>query len=109
MGNNHGSRFTDGLLLGMIIGGAAVFLLGTEKGKKILKTLTEQGFEGLGDIAKEWENEAKKETKTQIKKVESKLGDFGESIVADGSNGNVQEEESKPRVKRFFRKPSTKN
>ena len=109
MGNNHGGRFTDGLLLGMIIGGVAVFLLGTKKGNKILKALTEQGFEGLGEIAKDFENEAKKETKTQLRKVEGKIGDFEESIEVDGSNGNGHEEEGKPRAKRFFRKPSAKN
>lgn len=109
MGNNHGGRFTDGLLLGMIIGGIAVFLLGTKKGNKILKALTEQGFDGLGEIARDLENEAKKETKTQLRKVESKIGDFEESIEVDGSNGNAHEEESKPQAKRFFRKPSAKN
>lgn len=106
MGNP--GRFSDGLLLGMIIGGAAVFLLGTKKGNKILKALTEQGFEGLGEIAKDLENEAKKETKTQLRKVESKIGDFEESIEVDGSNGNGHEE-GKPRAKRFFRKPTAKN
>lgn len=104
MGNNHGSRFSDGLLLGMIIGGAAVFLLGTKKGNKILKALTEQGFEGLGEIAKDLENEAKKETKVQLNKLENKIEDFGESIVVESSNGNGH----KSPAKRFFRK-SPKN
>lgn len=100
MGNP--GRFSDGLLLGMIIGGAAVFLLGTKKGNKILKALTEQGFEGLGEIAKDLENEAKKETKTQLKRVEEKIEDSGETIDAD-SNGNGHEPEVKTQ-KRFFRK-----
>lgn len=105
MGN---SRFSDGFLLGLIVGGAAVFLLGTKKGKYILKTLTEQGFEGLGEIAKDLENEAKKETKVQLKKVEEKIGDFEESIEVE-ANGSGYEEIVKPQVKRFFRKTSAKN
>jgi len=104
MGNNHG-RFTDGLLLGMLLGGAIVFLLGTKKGKKVLKAITEEGFEGLGEIAKEWENEAKKETKSQLKKVEEKIGDFEESIEVESTNGDGH---SNPPTKRFFRK-SPKN
>lgn len=102
MGNNHGGRFTDGLLLGMIIGGVAVFLLGTKKGNKILKALTEQGFEGFGDIARDLENEAKKETKTQLDKIENKVGDINESIVVESPNGNGHE--GKSTSKRFFRK-----
>lgn len=47
MGN---SRFSDGFLFGLIIGGAAVFLLGTEKGNKILKALADEGFEGITDL-----------------------------------------------------------
>lgn len=104
MGNNHSGRFIDGLLLGAILGGAIVFLLGTEKGKKILKTITEEGFEGLGEIAKDLENEAKKETKVQLNKLEDKIEDLGESIVVESSNGNGH----KSPAKRFFRK-SPKN
>jgi hypothetical protein len=100
MGN---SRFSDGLLLGMLVGGAAVFLLGTKKGNKILKAVTENGWEGLSDIAKELENDAKRETKVQLRKVEEKIGDFEESIEV--SNGHS---EDKPQ-KRFFKKSSTKN
>ena len=98
---NHG-RFSDGLLLGMIIGGAAVFLLGTKKGNKILKTITEDGLAGLSEVAKELENDAKRETKTQLKKVESKIEDLGDSIVIETVNGNGHE--SKTPTKRFFRK-----
>ncbi len=97
---NHG-RFSDGILLGMLIGGAAVFLLGTKKGNKILKTITEDGLAGLGEVAKELENDARRETKVQLKKVEEKIEDLGDSIVIE-TVGNGQE--SKSSSKRFFRK-----
>ena len=97
---NHG-RFSDGILLGMLIGGAAVFLLGTKKGNKILKTITEDGLAGLGEVAKELENDARRETKVQLKKVEEKIEDLGDSIVIETvGNGH----ESKSSSKRFFRK-----
>ncbi|MBP9716546.1 MAG: hypothetical protein KBD51_01240 [Candidatus Levybacteria bacterium] len=97
---NHG-RFSDGILLGMLIGGAAVFLLGTKKGNKILKTITEDGLAGLSEVAKDLENDARRETKVQLKKVEEKIEDLGDSIVIE-TVGNGQE--SKTSSKRFFRK-----
>lgn len=45
--------FSNGFILGTLVGASVVFLLGTKKGKSILKTLTENGFEsiaGLKDI-----------------------------------------------------------
>ena len=101
MGNNHG-RFSDGFLLGMLLGGALVFLFATKKGNKILKAVTEEGLEGLGEIAREIENDAKKETKEQLKKVEEKIGDIEESIAVE-PNGNGHNEGKSP-GKRFFKK-----
>lgn len=43
--NGGGSKFMTGLMWGAIIGGGLVFLLGTKKGKKIIKTLSEEGIE----------------------------------------------------------------
>lgn len=106
MGNNHG-RFSDGFLLGMLVGGALVFLFATKKGNKILKALTEQGIEGLSDIAREIENEAKKETKVQLDKIENKVEDINESIVAESPKDNGHNGGKSP-GKRFFRK-SPKN
>ena len=52
MGNNNG-RFSDGFLMGAIIGGAAVFLLGTEKGNKVLKLMLEEGRAGFSELMDE--------------------------------------------------------
>lgn len=48
--DHHDSGFFGGFLLGAIIGAAVVFFLFTEKGKKLLKTITEEGFEGFSDF-----------------------------------------------------------
>ena len=53
MGNNNNGRFSDGFLMGAIIGGAAVFLLGTEKGNKVLKVMIQEGRAGLSDLMDE--------------------------------------------------------
>lgn len=51
MDNKHKeSGFFNGFLLGLIIGAAAVFLLGTKKGKGLLKVITEEGIEGISEI-----------------------------------------------------------
>jgi len=39
--NNH---FLDGLFWGVVLGGTAVFLLGTKKGREISKMLKEEGL-----------------------------------------------------------------
>lgn len=51
MGNQGRSGgFLFGFLIGLALGGGAVFLLGTKRGKNILKTLTEEGFERLSSL-----------------------------------------------------------
>ncbi len=84
------NKFTTGLLLGLILGGGAVFLLGTKTGKNLLKIISEQGIDGLlnlldeynfgeleevepsyvetSDLAKPQESEANGETKEIPKK-----------------------------------------
>jgi len=44
------SRFSDGFLLGVIIGGGIALLFTTKKGNKILKAVSEEGFEGLSKL-----------------------------------------------------------
>ena len=48
--HGHSGGFSNGFLLGAIVGGGLVFLLGTKKGKQVLKTLTENGFEGVSEL-----------------------------------------------------------
>ncbi len=40
----------SGFLWGAILGGGVVFLLGTKRGKKLLKKVTEEGLEGISQI-----------------------------------------------------------
>ncbi|QQG40905.1 MAG: hypothetical protein HYV37_01105 [Candidatus Levyibacteriota bacterium] len=48
--NNSGNGFSHGFILGALIGGGIVFLFGTKKGKKLLKTITEEGLEGIAEL-----------------------------------------------------------
>lgn len=47
---HSGGKFFNGLLFGALIGAGAFYLLGTEKGKKILKTVTELGLDGITEV-----------------------------------------------------------
>ncbi len=55
--SSHGGNFFQGFLWGAILGGGIVFLLGTKKGKKLLKTITEEGLENITDIGELVEDE----------------------------------------------------
>jgi uncharacterized protein YcfJ len=48
--NKSNNNFLSGFLLGALVGGVIVFLLGTEKGKKILKAISDEGLVNLSDI-----------------------------------------------------------
>jgi gas vesicle protein len=50
MNNN---RLSNGFILGLIVGGAAVFLFGTKTGKNLLKKFSEEGWEGLTEMLEE--------------------------------------------------------
>lgn len=101
--NHHGNKFFEGFMWGLIIGGAIVFVLGTKKGKKLFKALTEGGIESLSDIIEEADLGEDYEEIDDDEEVEEKV-----------SNGNGIEKsdkiikEVKPSVrKRFFRKRSS--
>lgn len=48
--NGQNNGFSSGFLLGILVGAALVFLLGTEKGKKIVKAITEGGLDRMDEI-----------------------------------------------------------
>jgi len=102
MNNQNDGKFTVGLLLGLILGGGAVFLFGTRTGKNLLKIVSEQGLDGLVNLLEEYG-----------------LGDLGEyEEVENEEESNVQEanhvegeekkedssEEKKAPKKRFFKR-----
>ena len=48
--NKSNGNFFSGFLLGVLVGGFLVFLLGTKKGKKLLKAISEEGLDNLSGI-----------------------------------------------------------
>lgn len=93
--SGQGNNFFSGLLLGILVGGVLVFLLGTERGKKILKTISEKG---LGDISNILDDEDKSVVPDEaIKKPRKQNIQTREFAVKE------EPIEEKPRVRRFFR------
>ena len=104
MGNG---RFSDGFLIGAVIGGAAVYLLTTPKGNKILKAFTEQGQDAFSDFIKDLEE--REVVPHAVKKTEDIARNFTESVVHSASSGQEEKAEETPKTnghtkKRFFRK-----
>lgn len=59
--NEKGSNFTTGLLLGLLIGISITLLVVTKKGRRLLKTLADEGFENM----KDWKSRLK-EAETMV-------------------------------------------
>lgn len=90
--NHHGPGFMNGFFLGIIVGAAIVFLIGTKKGKKILKMLTESGIEGVSDLE-------------EMLSENEESGDYEQEYTAEGEEIQTPQSakpEHRP-LKRFFR------
>ena len=101
--NNSNGSFVNGFLWGAIIGAGVVFLLGTKKGKNLLKVIKEEGLEGaseLRELVEEYGNDEDEKTEPEIDKKstkpngERKQEESPMSKIAQGFGGQA---------KRFFK------
>lgn len=88
------NRFFNGFIVGLIIGAAAVFLFGTEKGKKILKTISDEGLEKLSDLIEE--SELGEDILEEVEPVDE--------VVEEPEIKTEEKTEKKSPKKRFFRR-----
>lgn len=103
-----GGKFFNGLVVGLVIGAALMFLLSTKKGKKILKMLTEEGLEGVSGIEELLMDGGDEEVYEEVieEKEENK-----EQKEEHQTNGHAQTHHEQPvhatpritKVRRFFR------
>lgn len=103
--NNTNNNFFSGFLLGLLVGAAVVFLLGTKKGKRIWKAISEGGVDNISNLL----DEANKSVDLNEVKDEG-LDEIAEKPpFAKASEGRREfafkerSIEEKPKVRRFFR------
>lgn len=125
--NQQSGGFMNGFLLGLVVGGAVIFLLVTKKGRKLLKVLTEEGFDGISQLEKLLENQSGEPENVSAKKplgatqgksnkngknhmTVAEVVDTLENAVEKGEEKAVEviTEIQKP-VRRFFRGTSKRN
>ena len=92
--NNSGNNFFSGFLLGALIGAAVVFLLGTKKGKRIWKAISEEGIDNISNIL----DEANNSQDSQDEALEEK-----EKVVPKREIAFKTKTIENPKVRRFFR------
>jgi hypothetical protein len=93
---------SNAFILGMIVGGAIVFLLGTKKGRKILKELSEKGLDALEEIA---DFEQLEMVPEDFDEIDDEFAEVKVKGMEDVNNGNesFKENGSSSSGKRFFR------
>lgn len=82
MGNNRGSDFVAGAIIGAAVAGGLAFLFGTEKGKQIRRRVYEE-YPELFDMAGQKINEVSTETQKMVK---SNVRSAGKATVSLGKN-----------------------
>ena len=90
--NKSGNNFFGGFLLGVLVGVFVVFLLGTKKGKKLLKAISEDGLDKVSDILEQSEKKAN---------LEEVYEEEEEEVTPKRDIAPKEDAEDKPR--RFFK------
>lgn len=94
--NSHsGPGFFNGLLWGLILGGSLVFLLGTKKGKRIIKVINE-GLNEVSEVAELFEEDEYEGEKPKQKMVKTE-------VKSSINEETEQEEQEAPQAKKFFK------
>lgn len=76
--------------MGLLIGGGAVFLLGTRTGRNLVKIVSEQGLDGLVNLLEEYD----------LVELEEEEGEKAQSPEQPNTNGETKQSPKK----RFFRR-----
>ncbi len=101
--DNRNNNSGGGFLFGLLIGGAIVFLVGTDKGRKILKSLTDEGMDELSEVLERAEEEIEDEEPALIARKEGVVEE--EEISAPSTNGIKSNDSTSTLKRRFFRRP----
>jgi len=100
--NNNQSKFSNGFILGLIIGGGLVFLLGTKTGRNITKIISDQGLDGLLTLLEEYDISSLEEEEGEEEEFDLEEKPKTNSVKEDHQDFEVEEKPS-PK-KRFFKR-----
>ena len=96
--NNSGNNFFSGFLLGALVGAFVVFLLGTKKGKRLLKAISEEGAGNISNLLEEADRFA------DLDGIEDEKKEASADEMPKRREINIEKTVvQKPVVRRFFR------
>lgn len=102
--NQNKGNFLSGFLLGLLVGGFVVFLLGTKKGKKLLKAISEDGIDNISNLL----DQANKSEDFQDEELDQKTEHKIVAVKPQLPRKEFVQKrefafEEKPKARRFFR------
>jgi gas vesicle protein len=95
--NQNNGKFFSGFLIGFIVGAAVVFFLGTKKGKRLLKTISEKGINNISNLLEKADKAEDMDEILEEKKPKKDFTSKREFAVKEIAT------EEKPKARRFFR------
>ncbi len=103
-----GQGFSSGLMWGIMLGAAGMFLFGTKKGRKIKKVLTEEGGKLLDELEEAYEEtETGKKIKKKViktkKKIDAKTQD-AKKAAKDLTHITKLQKRGRSAAQRFFKR-----
>ncbi|OGH17573.1 MAG: hypothetical protein A3C22_01750 [Candidatus Levybacteria bacterium RIFCSPHIGHO2_02_FULL_37_10] len=90
----NNNNFFSGFVLGALVGAAVVFLIGTKKGKRLLKAISEEGAENISNILEKADKSADLDGISEDKPF---------SAASDTVSVGKENIDKKPAPRRFFR------
>jgi polyhydroxyalkanoate synthesis regulator phasin len=93
------SKFSSGFLLGLLIGGGAVFLFGTRTGRNLVKIMSERGMDGIAELLEEYNFEDLDEMED-----EGELPADEAQTHSDETNHQTAEKKETSPKKHFFKR-----
>ena len=108
MEKNRGPKIFSGFFLGALVGGTAVFLFGTKRGRRILKSLTREGMEDVSDLKALLTEKIDDEVVPAIKKLEPKVEKKTQEVLTNAGMKPSTAKEVVSSAKKLFHKSSKK-
>ena len=99
-GSGQGNNFFGGFLLGLLVGGTIVFLLGTKKGKKLLKAISEDGIDNISNILDKTNSSLDSDEDVVKPKIVARKPEAQKKEFVQKREFAFEE---KPKARRFFR------